>query len=102
MRLGVDRHEGLRAADGHRLGAEGREQVAEQVAGDRALLVDRDPQAGEGVGREGVPVALPVALDRPPLLGAGEAADGAPVSATALSADRMALSSALVISPSAR
>ena len=69
MRLRVDRHEGVRPSDGYGLGAEGREQIAQQVAGDGTLLVDRDPQAGEGVGREGIPVPLPIPLDRVPLRG---------------------------------
>jgi len=46
MRLGVDRDEGVRAADRRDRGAEPRQQVGEQVAGDRTLLVDGDPQNG--------------------------------------------------------
>ncbi len=64
MGLGVDRHERLGPADRHGVGAERRQHVDEHVAGDRALLVDRDREAGQDVRSEDVEVAAAVARDR--------------------------------------
>ena len=64
MRFGVDRDEAVGAGEGDHIGAEASEDVAETVAGDRALFVKPDDQAVQSRAAEKVRIALAIGLKR--------------------------------------